>query len=144
MIQVVSLEIDIGIWTYLLSPSLFGPFGREAKDQRGPVRGAWSGRVASNQSGTTVNSIRLSTWRRPCGVLGKPEWVLMCWVGGVRMVAHGRLDDQGRSRIVLGGKERPEYSVLCGPKPTEVWRGKPTQMRCEKSDQPIVAMKLGQ
>jgi hypothetical protein len=98
MMQVVLLETDIETLTYFLSPSLVDPFEREANGQRGPVRGAWSDLIASNQAGTRFGSVYgddlATAW-------GSPNGYLVYWVVGASMDANGWLSDRGRFRSVL-------------------------------------------
>ena len=81
--QVVSLETDIEIRFYLLSPFLVGPFEREVNGQRGPARGAWSVPVASDQAGTRFGSIHdgdpTLSWGSPSGqwCIG---WLELAWL----------------------------------------------------------------
>ena len=101
MIQLVSLETDIETLTYFLSPPLVDPFEREANGQRGPVRGAWSVPVASNQAGTRFGSVYGDD---PAAAWGSPNGYLVYWVVGASMDANGWLTDRGRSRSVLDMK----------------------------------------
>ena len=98
MMQEVSLETDIEILKYFLSPSLVDPFEREANGQRGPVRGAWSVPVASSQAGTRFGSVYGDD---PAATWGSPNGYLVYWVVGASMDAIGWLTDRGRSRSVL-------------------------------------------
>ena len=99
--QVVSLKADIETLTYFLSPSLVDPFEREANGQRGPVRGAWSVPVVSNQAGTRFGSVYGDD---PAAAWGSPNGYLVYWVVGASMEANGWLADRGRSRSVLDMK----------------------------------------
>jgi hypothetical protein len=101
MMQVVSLETDIEIPIYFLSPSLVDPFEREANGQRGPVRGAWSVPVASSQAGTRFGSVYGGD---PATAWGSPNGYLVYWVVGASMDVNGWLTDRGRSRSVLDMK----------------------------------------
>ena len=119
--QMVSLGTDIKTRLYLLSPSLVGPFEREANEQRGPARGAWSDLVASSQSGTRFGSVYgddpALSWGSPNGqwYTGwlEPEWMQMDdrLTGGELVVSLERETSQGMGRVTNSKVLREVLSI---------------------------------